>query len=440
MIYQNTRRGKVLSINGKKVVTKTQAMTPNSSRPIRIGAGRNESSPAYFFKGSIGEVIMFNTVINEAQQIIVDNYLAAKYGYRLAAFDLYDGDEPSNGNFDHDVAGIGRVRANSTHSSAKGTGIVGFSNPSDLDNNEFLFWGHNNGKQLATDTSDVPVGVRARFECVWQVSERNKANTLSIDVGTVDMSWDLSAMASTSARDLRFLIATDNDGSSSDENPIAGAVDLGNSVYAFRSIPGDHNGIHDNVRFTLGTVDTRRSPLPVQLLSFDVNLLSKADRKVSVTWKTASEINHSHFVVERSSDAQNWKKVKQVSGKGNTTQVSQYEFTDYPATSGLWFYRLISVDVNGAATVSALETVKLEEEQAPQTIMAFPNPFTDRLTLTRAVDGEQKPRIYNVHGMDYTSAVKVVSDQNGKIVLDTRGLPSGAYIGIIGKSKVRLVK
>src|SRR5690606_2917465 len=119
-----------------------------------------------------------------------DNYLSAKYGLALAANDLYTHDEVANGNFDFEMAGIGQVDGSNIHADAQGSGIVRMRNPTDLGNTEFLMWGHNNGVLEGVESSDVPPGVQARFERVWRVSEVNTSG-ISIDVGSIDMDWDL---------------------------------------------------------------------------------------------------------------------------------------------------------------------------------------------------------------------------------------------------------
>ena len=175
--YQAGTNGKTLRIDGAVDGVSTHSMTLNPSRPIRVGAGRNESAPNYYFSGDIGEVIIFDEVINSAQEILVNNYLAAKYGYTLAANDLYNEDDAAAGNYDHDVAGIGRVDAANQHTNSRGTGTVQISNPTGLGDNEFLIWGHDNGTYEATEFADIPGSVAARLDRVCSRRESTQAAT-----------------------------------------------------------------------------------------------------------------------------------------------------------------------------------------------------------------------------------------------------------------------
>jgi hypothetical protein len=202
--------GKQLYRNGVLLQNVAGTSTYNSHATQRFNIGGNTSGTSGF-EGDVTEIIVFNNKINTAQRIIIENYLAAKYGLTLGTNDIYIQDNPANGNYDHDVAGIGRVDASNLHNDAQGTGIVRILNPTNLNDNEFLIWGHNNGVQQAIETTDVPALVQARFDRVWIVSEVNLAST-AVDVGSIDLRFDLTGLGSLVATDLRLLVDTDNDG------------------------------------------------------------------------------------------------------------------------------------------------------------------------------------------------------------------------------------
>src|SRR5690606_7930834 len=129
-------------------------------------------------------------------------YLSAKYNIALAQNDVYDEDD--NGNYDFEVAGIGRL-GSMIHDDSKGSGMIHILNPSNLDNNEFMMWGHNGGDNQATEIIDIPASVDARFERVWRVSESSTTGT-AVDVGSVDLRWDLAGLGSVTTSELRLLI------------------------------------------------------------------------------------------------------------------------------------------------------------------------------------------------------------------------------------------
>lgn len=214
----------------------------------RIGRNSNGSDEA---SGNFFEVILFNTSVNDAQKIIIDNYLSAKYGNITIANNIYNEDNAGAGNYDHDVAGIGRIDAANLHTDAQGTGIVRILNPSNLGNNEFLIWGHDNAILQLNTGLNAPEIIYTRLNRTWRVSEVNTAGT-GINVGNIDMRFDLTGIAGVTVGNLRLLIDTDNDGSFDDETPISGATDLGSNVYSFNAV----SDIRNNRRFTIGLATT----------------------------------------------------------------------------------------------------------------------------------------------------------------------------------------
>lgn len=208
----------------------------------QIGTNYQQTS---FFNGNIAELIIFNKELNSAEFIIIHNYLAAKYNLAIAN-DIYDEDNAGAGNYDYEVAGIGRVDASNIHDDSQGTGIIRVLNPSNLDDNEYFIWGHDNTALSFTETTDIPSGTLSRLDRVWRTSEVNSSSS-AVDVGSLDFRFDLSSIASFSET-LLLLVDTDNDGSFNDETPISGATSLGSDIYQFSGI----SSIVDNSRFTLG--------------------------------------------------------------------------------------------------------------------------------------------------------------------------------------------
>ena len=215
--------------------------------------GANFASPTINrnFTGDIAEVVLYSTALNSAQRIILENYLAAKYGLPLDVNDVYNEDENAAGDFDYEVAGIGRVDASNQHTDAQGSSIVRISKPvaTGLDDDEFLMWGHDNGVQTFVETSDVPAGLNARFNRVWRVSEVSSAGA-AVDVGSVDLQFDLTGIGAFNPSDLILLVDADNDGSFADETPISGATDQGSNQFRFAGV----TALDNNLRFTLGII------------------------------------------------------------------------------------------------------------------------------------------------------------------------------------------
>lgn len=328
-----------------------------------LNFGRGQSGN--HLSGYIAEYITFTDELNEAQSIIVHNYLAAKYNIDIADDDVYHHDDETHGHYDHDVAGIGRVNASNIHNDSQGTGMVRIQNPSDLDDGEFKMWGHDNGEARAIELNDVPSGVSSRFERVWRVTEVNRSGS-AVDVGSVDIIFDFSAFSPITTSDLRLLVDTDNDGIFADETPISGASSLGDGLYKFSGV----SALGHHARFTVGTADSNDTPLPIKLISFTAH--QNQSGHVELNWKTSWEKDNSHFTIERSNDLMNFEPISKVSGADNSYKELSYKAMDYSPLTGNSYYRLKQTDHNGQQSHSEIVRVFIEGKRHGYKL--YPNP------------------------------------------------------------------
>jgi hypothetical protein len=120
--------------------------------------------------------------------------------------------------------------------------------------------------------------------------------------------------------------------------------------------------------------------VPVKLVYFNANAKNE---DAHLTWQTASEINNSHFEVQRSTDGKRFKTIGTVKGNGTTSKVHNYQFMDEGAAQlgNTIYYRLHQVDYNGDDEFSPTATVRFESNQL-QTVSISPNPFNTELNLS----------------------------------------------------------
>jgi len=389
--------------------TATEASTTigNSNQPVTIGALNKDYSS--YLGADYAEIVQYNFAVNSAQRIIINNYLSAQYNIALSANDVYRNDEAINGNYDHEVAGIGRVDASNIHNDAQGSSEPRFLNPTDLNNGEFMLWGHNNatGKNYV----DISGGLEARMNRVWRVSERNTSGT-SVDVGTVDLRWDLSNGTPATASHLRLLIDSDNDGSFADETPISGAVSLGSNQFEFSGV----TGVRDSVRFTLGTIDEINTPLPVTWLNFSG---TNTGINNTLRWATATEINNDYFSVESSVNGESWTEIGQVEGKGSSAERTSYLFVDQSPNKKVNYYRLKQVDFNGNFDYSNIIYI---EATLSNKLRIYPNPADNSLTISN--QNENNITILDILGR---SIEIPQTTANHDVIINTSTLKEGIY-------------
>jgi len=369
--------------------------------------------------GSIAEIYKFSRVLNAAERIIISNYMAGKYNIALSLADIYNEDDALNGNYDFDIAGIGQATDGTNHLASKGTGIVTISNATNLDNDEFLIWGHDNALMQASEVADIPASMQARFARVWRVSEVSSAS-VAVDVGNIDLSFDLSGLGPIVASDLRLLVDTDNDGIFSDETAISGATNIGGNNYQFSGI----SAITNNLRFTIGTINSSQTPLPIDLISFNAKL--SENRTIELNWQTASESNNDFFTVERSANGIHWEKVKQIQGAGNSSSFKSYQAVDFDPYIGLSYYRLKQTDFDGKFEYSQIKSVTVEKLNSTQ-VEIYPNPATNQILISGQPSELKDILFLTVLGQNVTALITSEKVDESQLMIDISKLNSGVY-------------
>lgn len=174
--------------------------------------------------------------------------------------------------------------------------------------------------------------------------------------------------------------------------------------------------------FTLGD---RNNPLPVTLTSFEAQ---RQGSDALLTWATAQELNNAGFEVQVSTNGQTFRTLATVpAATANSQQARTYQYTDREAgKSGLRYYRLRQLDVDGKATLYGPRTVSFGA--AARTV--YPNPFTStlRVPVQSAVAGNVTTRLFDGLGREVYRATTRVEAAASEVSLDALDrLPGGAY-------------
>jgi len=161
------------------------------------------------------------------------------------------------------------------------------------------------------------------------------------------------------------------------------------------------------------------SPLPVHLSMFTA---SSVENVVRLEWTTVSEKNSNGFDIERSADARKFEKLTFVKGYGNSDEENHYTVTDSAPLTGISYYRLKQIDLDGTYTYSPVKSVK-NGNSSP--VIVYPNPVQDMLTIDlkgNKVSG--KLIILNVLGQKVRQSDLTGSEQTG---IDVSTLSPGIY-------------
>jgi len=194
-----------------------------------------------------------------------------------------------------------------------------------------------------------------------------------------------------------------------------------NSVKYFYVIPNFNSG--NCVRsYNTGIV-------PVELTSFTASALGKG---IVLNWTTATEKNNNGFVIERSVDGKTFSSVKFVQGKGTTSEMSSYSYSDNTVTTGKYYYRLRQMDFDG--TINYSKTVEASVSAMPYEFTLsqnYPNPFnpTTNIKFTVTKNAQASLIVYNSLGQQIATLFNA-NAQAGRvydITFDASKLTSGVY-------------
>lgn len=175
--------------------------------------------------------------------------------------------------------------------------------------------------------------------------------------------------------------------------------------------------------------------LPLTLLEFSGKL---QNNNAVLNWKTEHEVNTKEFIVERSTDGNQYKAI------GNVTAVNQpgeqkYDFTDpsiYGLGSAVLYYRLGQKDIDGQVVYSKVVTLSLDA--ANSVVQLYPNPvYNNELNLwIQSTQRENiKWQIIDMSGRTLNTQTRNLAPGINKIAIDVSHIPKGIYfINVQGKA------
>ncbi|MCX6156763.1 MAG: T9SS type A sorting domain-containing protein [Ignavibacteriae bacterium] len=246
-----------------------------------------------------------------------------------------------------------------------------------------------------------------------------------------DVNSSSSAVTFLSETNLRVTGSSIGDGSLSALPISQVTLDIDNTT---RSVTSPYMGSHES-----------NSPLSVELESFTVNV---TDRKVTLKWKTISEINNAGFEVERAefrSENLEYRKTGFITGKGTTNTPANYIFEDNKLSTGKYKYRLKQTDYNGnyayynlAGDVEVGVPTKYEMSQN------YPNPFNPmtKIDFQLPMDGKVSLKIYDITGREIATLVnnEFKKADYYTVMFNGSSLSSGVYFYRITADKYVMTK
>ena len=170
-------------------------------------------------------------------------------------------------------------------------------------------------------------------------------------------------------------------------------------------------------------------PVPVKLSSFTATL---NNNKTDLRWSTATEINASHFVVERSLDGTNFSEAGMVFAAGNSTETLHYSFSDNLNTvsAAVIWYRLKTVDIDGMTEYSDTRIIRIGKmTEKSMIIQSFPIPATTELRISIPAEWQSKKVQYELISLSGQIVKRVQANSGNQTeVISVTTLAPGMYV------------
>lgn len=165
------------------------------------------------------------------------------------------------------------------------------------------------------------------------------------------------------------------------------------------------------------------SALPIEFLNINAQGI---DDHIVVTWNVASELNLSHYELERSEDAITFEHISDHAAVGTTQAPQTYSYDDYDVRYFQnYYYRVKSVDNDGSYEYTPIVSASIQNGSGmfdENSVYLFPNPSSDDFMLL-------------LHSDQDMNVTMEVSNSLGQIVMgrDLNALTGSTTFGIKSK-------
>ena len=169
--------------------------------------------------------------------------------------------------------------------------------------------------------------------------------------------------------------------------------------------------------------------IPVELVSIEASV---NNNHVDLRWITSTETNNKGFEIQRRITNSSFESIAFINGKGTSTQVMGYSYSDKVNQAGTYYYRLKQVDFDGTYQYSnevMVNVIALPGQYA--LAQNYPNPFNPSTSIEFVLtqSGLVNLSVFNLLGEKVAELVNEVKESgNHTVAFDASKLSSGTYI------------
>jgi hypothetical protein len=389
---------------------------PNAITRTSNYVGRSNWSADDYFRGTMSEILLYNTAFNTTQRVIIENYLSAEWGHSISVTKYTP---PTTSTYITNLVGIGYTSSTDyflTNPSGSTDGLgfsSGTSGTSFLNSAGYMMAAHN-GQSNTAITGGLGGIVSSSSTTYWNRSwylQQTGGNSS----GTVTLNFNFSDYNGTTppaGYTFRLLYNSSDGTFASGTNTLTGTSGTvsGNIVSFSLTASSLSAGYY--------TIIYSSSVLPIVLSEFTA---ARQGSGTLLQWTVAQESNMDHYEIQRGATAGDLATV----GSVTASNAGAYSFTDGAPVTGVNYYRLKIVDRDGGTTYSNVVLVDFESTVASGVII-YPNPVADQLHITLA-DAANGASILLLNSLGQT--VKTVrASSAGSVNIPVGDLVKGIYI------------
>jgi hypothetical protein len=168
--------------------------------------------------------------------------------------------------------------------------------------------------------------------------------------------------------------------------------------------------------------------VPVELSSFTIDVNKN---NITLNWSTATETNNRGFEVQRSISGREFEAIAFVDGKGTTSEMQYFSYTDEELSEGVYNYRLKQVDYDGTFEYSNEISAEVVIPKVYLLSQNYPNPFNPATTISYSIKnkGFVTLKVFDILGNEIKTLVNN-EQEAGKYQLEfnASSLTSGVYL------------
>lgn len=173
------------------------------------------------------------------------------------------------------------------------------------------------------------------------------------------------------------------------------------------------------------------SALPIELI--DISAVGVEDH-INVVWNVASEMNLSHYELERSEDGIDFEQIATLDAQGNTTNALSYQYDDYDVRGFQhYYYQVRSVDLDGSYEYTPVVVASIGgygEGFNENAVSLYPNPTNSNTAVAIHADQQLKisMTVMSASGQLVHKKQLLINSGNTIVNLASNNWANGVYL------------